>query len=591
MKKLILSMFLATTLISTQAVAQSCPLNNAVLADLRLTAMKLSQRISLSPQCQKFEEQINEANTKLSKLATKIVEMGDGDHGLGEKQSTALAAVSQLNTVTAVFNDKTCGKELIGFLDYVDAFADVATGIAPFLALYGGAESMPWAIGTALAGTTVKSLVNFFQSKTVDMRNPEQSAAFIQNSCSFYNLDLIKASIDDLQMNRFSKIEEELDKSRIKLDLLDKNKPAEPNSDFINRLELSLRDSERIQFLSNSFKQDPIEVCYYIQSYANYQDGGLITRVWQNYQEAISKEPFRLKLETDYFHNMLNKEAQMIVVGNCKEIGQRWLNKVDSMSKLGISYLDEKVKEQPDVQEFEAWKLSRSKAADNIGVIEAKFKYLQEMFGQGFDIDYSEIIRSHDTIKDALFLSYKYFVVLNYKGLSEAWLKVKQEDAYIEYRDFYTKKKDIERKIDRIKKTMGSSKLDAKQIRHWADAYRAKNNKDHPEIHGGTVVEVCNQLRQTWTSWNNGFIHSRAGRSYCLTFDKVINQMDYPAVQRLCFGTSSKVGYLHNSLKNQVRDFEAAGDDAQEVIDKMNELSCSRPIKDLNYEALLLSIN
>ncbi|MFA7614920.1 MAG: hypothetical protein WCY48_11845, partial [Candidatus Caldatribacteriota bacterium] len=92
-------------------------------------------------------------------------------------------------------------------------------------------------------------------------------------------------------------------------------------------------------------------------------------------------------------------------------------------------------------------------------------------------------------------------------------------------------------------------------------------------------------------SWNNGFVHSRAGRNYCLTFDKVINQMDYPSVQKLCFGTSSKVGYQHNSLKNQVRDFEAARSDADEVVALMNKLSCSRPVKAIDESTLSVSSN
>lgn len=586
MKKLILSLIAVSSLITLPVGAQSCPLTNAKLTDLRIAAMKLTQKVSLSPQCQKFEEQVNEANTNLSKLTSQIADMNEGNHPIGEKQTTALAAVGQLNSVTAVFNDKTCGKELIGFLDYVDAFADVASGIAPFLALYGGADSMPWAIGTALAGTTVKSIVNFFKSKSVDMRDSEQSTAFIQNSCAFYNLDLVKSSIDDLQMNRLSKIEEELEKERNKLSVLDGNKPAEPTGDYKLRLETAYRDSERLSFLTSSFKQDPIEACFYIQSYANYQDGGLISRVWDNYQESISKEPFRLELETNYFHNLLNKDAQVATLNNCKEIGQRWLNKVESMSNQGITFLNGKVKEQPDFKVFDEWKISRSKVAQSVEVIEAKIKYLQEMFGEGFDIEYSEIIRAHEEIQDALFLSYKYFMVLNFKGLAEAWLKVKQEDASIEYRAFFNKKKDVEKKIERVLKTIGANFLNPHLIKNWAQAYKEKNDKDHPEIHSGTVVEICNQLRQTWSSWNNGYVHSRAGRNYCLTFDKVINQMDYPAVQRLCFGTSSRVGYQHASLKNQVRDFEAAREEADEVVKMMNVLSCSRPLTEIDKNFL-----
>jgi hypothetical protein len=587
MKKPIFILMLASLFISQSLLAQSCPLTNTKLTDLRIAAMKLSQKVSLSPQCQKFEEQVNEANANLTELTKKIGKMSEGgDYAIGEKQTTALAAVTQLNSVTAVFNDKTCGKELVGFLDYVDAFADVASGIAPFLALYGGPESMPWAIGTALAATTVKSVINFFKSKTVDMKNPEQSAAFIQNSCSFYNLDMIKSSIDDLQMNRFSKIEKELEDTKAKLVRLDNSKPEKPNGDYSVRLENALRDRERLAFLSSSFSSDPLEACVYIGAYANGQDGGLINRVWDNYYESIKKENFRAELEYNYFHNILNSEAQNINFAKCKEFGSRWLAKVESMSKAGIAYLDEKSKELPDVQVFDEWTKLRAKVALDIEVLETKIKYLHEMMGDGFDIEYSEIIKSHDQVKDALFMSYKYLYLLKFKGLAEAWLSTKQESAWLEYRDFFSKKKEVYNKISRVQKTMGVSDISAANTRKWSEAYKAKNNKEHPEIHNGTHTEICNQLRQSWTSWNNGYVHARAGKTYCLTFDKVISQMDYPAVQRVCFGTSSRVGYQFNSLKNQVRDFDEIKHEADEVVDRMNELRCSRQIKEINQEAL-----
>lgn len=587
MKKSISIVLLICFFIPQSLFAQSCPLTNGKLTDLRIAAMKLSQKVSLSPQCQRFEEQVNDSNKKLTDLTAKIGEMSEGtEYTLGEKQTTALAAVTSLNNVTAVFNDKTCGKELVGLVDYVEAFADVASGIAPFLALYGGPESMPWAIGTALAATTVKSVINFFKSKTVDMENPEQSAAFIQNSCSFYNLDLIKSSIDDLQMNRFSKIEKELENSKKKLADLDSSKPAKPNSDYSVRLEIALRDSERLGFLNSSFATDPIEACVYISSYANGQDGGLVNRVWDNYSESIQKEEFRLEMERNYFHNMLNPQAQVIDMAKCKEFGARWLLKVDSMSRAGIAYLDKQAKEYTDVQAFDEWTKTRAKVALDVEVLEAKIKYLQEMLGQGFDIEYSEIIKAHDQIKDALFMSYKYIYILKFKGLAEAWLTTKQQNAWVEYKNFFSKKKDVLSKIDRVKKTMGVSQITATNTKKWAEAYRVKNKKDHPEIHGGTHTEICNQLRQSWTAWNNGYVHARAGKTYCVSFDKVINQMDYPAVQRVCFGTSSRVGYQFNSLKNQVRDFEKIGPEADEVVEIMNEMSCSRQVTEINQEAL-----
>lgn len=584
MKKPII--LLTTLLLVSQSIwAQSCPLTNAKLTDLRVAAMKLSQKLTLSPRCQKFEEQVNSASTKLSDLSTKISDMSEGEYSIDEKHTTALAAVTQLNAVTAVFNDKTCGKELVGFMDYVGAFADVANGLSPFLALYGGPAAMPWAIGTALAGTTVKSIVTFFQSKDIDMRNPEQSAAFIQNSCSFYDLDLVKTSIEDLQMNRFSKIEGELEKNKKRLENFEANKPAEPSSEYKVRLSEATTDGDRIKYLASSFASDPVEACVYIQSYANGQDGGMVNRVWRNYEESIAKDKFRVDLEKNYFLNILNRDVSNLEFTKCKELGGRWLTKMDSMSKAGISFLETKSSKEDDVLKFNQWKKETEDLKVAITTLEAKLKYLQEMFGTGFDIEYSEIIRSYDQVKDAIFLSYKNLLVFKFKGLAEAWLRVKQEDAHLNHKDFFVKKESVEKRIENVLKIVNSNNLDPKYINAWAEAYRQKYGKDHPEVNKGTVTELCNQLRLSWISWNDGYTHAKAGKNYCTTFDKVINQLEYPAIQSVCFGTNNRT---FDSLRNQVKTFEGIKGEADDVVKKMSALSCSRAEIDLQTAKLTL---
>src|SRR5690606_4023395 len=151
-------------------------------------------------------------------------------------KEAAVHAVTQLDTINTIFKDKRCGEELVGFLDYAEAFVDVANGMAPFLALYGGTAAMPWVLGPALGGAAAKALITFFKNKSINMRNPDQSNMFIKNSCSFYNLDLIKTSIDDLQLNQFTRIEKELDDARNKLQTLEDAAPNEPDSQIIARV-------------------------------------------------------------------------------------------------------------------------------------------------------------------------------------------------------------------------------------------------------------------------------------------------------------------------------------------------------------------
>lgn len=578
MKKLISSFLLCVLVAQNSWAQQNCPLTNSKLTDLRTSATKLAQKISLSAQCQAFEDSVNTTNKELKGIAEKVSLFDEGEEG-GDKQALALDAVAKLDGISTLLKDQNCGKQLVGMLDYVGAFVDVATGLAPFLAIYGGPAAMPWVLGPALGGAAIKSLIAFFQNKKINMRDAEQSNAFIQNSCSFYNLDLIKTSIDDLQLNRYSRIEKELADNKRFLKTLEMNAPEKPDSELMSLLKKSQKDQGRIQYLQDNFKADPVEACIYIRAYASREDGpeenNLVDRVWSNYEQTLEEGSFRLELEKKYFLYDLNDSAAVMDLSKCKELGQRWLNKISNLAQTGTNHLEKKVAEQPQVVTYEKWKNEKAKVVETITVLEAKIKFLQEMKSDGFNIEYSEIIRSHQLVQDTIFESYKYMVVLRMQGLAEAWLNVKQEDAHKEYKSFFARKKDVEKRMESIKKTIGTSgELRKADVIKYANEYVEENGEDHRVIQSGLVVDVCNQLRQTWSSWYNGLIHAEAGKNYCLTFDKVINKLDYPAVQKMCFGTSSKIGYRYNSLKNQVRDIKAIKPQADEIAEKMKLLEC-----------------
>lgn len=544
---------LLTLLTQSTWAQQSCPLTNSKLTDLRASASKLAQKIILSPECRSYQESVNQANADLKNIAEQIVAKEEGKASTeADLETTALHAVTQLDTISTLFKDKRCGGELVGFLDYVETFVDVATGMAPFLAIYGGPAAMPWVLGPALGGAAVKALISFFQNKAINMRDPDQSNNFIKNSCSFYNLDLIKSSIDDLQLNRFSRIEEELLKNQERLRAIENSAPQKPQTDLISRVKESEEDQGRIRYLQDNFKADPFEACIYMRAYASKEDGPLgynmVDRVWSNYEQTLNDNPFRRELEKNYFLVNLNQQVSEIDPAKCKDLGSRWLNKLENLAVKGTESLRKRISEEPEVIAYENWKAQKAKVIETITVLEAKIKFLHEMTSDGFNIEYSEIIRSHQLVKDSIFDSYKYLVVLKMKGLAEAWLNVKQEDAYREYKSFFNRKEDVEERIQDIQQT--------------------------GLLQGGELVDVCNQLRQTWNSWYNGLVHARAGKDYCIAFDKVINKLDYPSVQKLCFENNYERGSSRNSLKSQVKDFEEIKPEADDVAARMKELSC-----------------
>jgi len=206
-------------------------------------------------------------------------------------------------------------------------------------------------------------------------------------------------------------------------------------------------------------------------------------------------------------------------------------------------------------------------------------KFFEELTGSGFNIEYSEIIRSHEQVQDSLFDSYRCLITLKMKGLAEAWLRVKLEDAEADMIDFGNRSKELENRIEKAEKVIGK-KFSRDAVFEFNDQYISKNNKEHPEINKSFLLDACNQLRRTWTSWYNGSIHAKAGKDYCIAFDRVINKLDYPEVQTLCFGTTNKNGKKRvRSLKNKVNEFKDMKLQADQVIITMRELSCKESVE------------
>jgi hypothetical protein len=574
-----LSAFLLVLSITLRVEAQNtCPLTNAKLVDLRSAASKLAKNITLSAECKSYEDTVNQANAQLKNIATQIAD-ADGKLNPEERpdfKDTAAKAVAQLDTISTLFKDQRCGSELVGFLDYASVFVDVATSMTPFLAMYGGPAAMPWVLGPAIGGAAAKALITFFKNKSVNMRNPDQSNNFLKNSCAFYNLNQIKESLDDLELRQSPAIENALRETKQKLTYHVAAAPPEPNSKAITALKQAEKDLARIKSLQDQMKLDAFEGCSYIKAFAAKEDphtgrGGLVDRVWANYEKSLTDQPFRLDLERSFFLDDLNPAvASAIDSAKCS----RWLTKMHTIAETGIIEVKKAVTEDNVTKNFSRWQEEKTKLEENIKLQEARMKFFAELTGSGFNIEYSEIIRSHQQVQDSLFESYRWLITLKMKGLSEEWLRVKREDADIDMDAFTERRKEIESLMKSTESKIGK-KFSRQNVLAFSADYYKKNKREHPEVHGGLLTDVCNQLRRTWTSWYNGLIHAKAGKDYCMAFDRVINQMDYPEVQRLCFGTTTRNGKKKiHSLKNQVVEFNNRKIEADSIIAQMKELSC-----------------
>lgn len=574
MKTLILSALILSITLNSYA-QQSCPLTNTKLSGLREAASKLAKTITLSPECKAYQDTVNAANAQLKDIAVKIADsdgkLADGDKP--DQKDLAAKAVGQLDTISSLFKDQRCGQQLVGFLDYASVFVDVATSMVPFLALYGGSEAMPWVLGPAIGGAAAKALIMFFKNKSIDMRNADQSNSFLKNSCSFYNLNQIKESLDDLEMRQSPAIEIALNKSRAELAELISKAPTEPDSDIVQTLKTAEKDAARIKFLQDQMKVDAVEGCQYVNAYANKKDpGAMVDRVWANYEKTLAETEFRLELEKKFFIDELNPA---VAAGNDAAKCSRWITKMIAMSDAGIALLKKSSVEDGAVKSFQTYKDQKIKLEDSIKLQEARMKFFDELTGTGFNIEYSEIIRSHEQVQDSIFSSYRWLITLKMKGLAEAWLRVKLEDSEMNQSDFKKRRKEVEDRISSVEKVMGARFSKTSVTEFSTNFMNKNNNREHPVVTKNVLTDVCNQYRRTWTSWYNGSIHAKAGKDYCVAFDRVINKMDYPEVQELCFGTTTKNGKkLVRSLRNQVSDFKALKPEADLVMKKMQELSC-----------------
>lgn len=574
MKTLILSVLILSISLNSYA-QQTCPLTNAKLSGLREAASKLAKTITLSAECKAYQDTVNAANAQLKDIAVKIADSDGTTYTDGQKpdeKDLAVKAVAQLDTISALFKDQRCGQQLVGFLDYASVFVDVATSMVPFLALYGGSEAMPWVLGPAIGGAAAKALIMFFKNKAVDMRNPDQSNSFLKNSCSFYNLNQIKDSLDDLEMRQSPAIEIALNKTKAELAQLIAKAPAEPDSDLVQVLKQAEKDSARIKFLADQMKIDAAEGCQYINAYANKKDpGSMVDRVWNNYEKTLVDMEFRLELERKFFIDELNPAvAADIDTARCN----RWVTKMTSMSEAGIASLKKASIEDNSVKSFQAYKDQKMKLEESIKLQEARMKFFTELTGTGFNIEYSEIIRSHEQVQDSLFESYRWLITFKMKGLAEAWLRVKLEDAESNLYDFDTRKKEVEDKMKEISRII-NREYSKENVADFSERFIARTNREHPVVTKHVSQEVCNQLRRTWTSWYNGSIHAKAGKDYCVAFDRVINKLDYPEVQSLCFGTTTKNGKkLVRSLRNQVVEFRDKKPEADQIMQKLKDLGC-----------------
>jgi uncharacterized coiled-coil protein SlyX len=587
MKILIIASLALTFSVSTLA-QQLCPLTNNRLSDLRSAASKLSRTITLSAECKAYQDTINQSNAQLKDIVNRIA---DADGKLGpndtpDYKDTAAKAVSQLDTISSLFQDHRCTTQIVNGYDFANVFIDVSMSMVPFLARFGGPEAMPWVLGSAIAGAGAKTLIMFFRNKSIDMRNPDQSNTFLRNSCAFYQLNQVKDSLDDLEMRQSTVIEKDLQTSQEKLSSMKSLPVEEASSKVAVTLRQLEKDQGQLRYLQDQFRLDATEGCGYIRAFAAKEDPAidgvtLVDRVWSTYEESV-KDAFRLEQEKKFFIGELNSS---VATGTDASRCNRWLTRMNAFIDAAVVYQRKLALDDTEIKRVQSLREERIQLEEAIKQKKDRVKFFDELTGSGFNIEFSEIIRSHQQVQDAIFDSHRWLKTVRQRGLAEAWLRVKLEDADREFESFAERRKELDQRLKSLEKAMGAP-VSATNVKEFAMTHESQNKREHPVVTKNVLADVCSQLRRTWTSWYNGLIHAKAGREYCVNFERIINKLDYPAMQEICFGTTKRNGKKEvSSLRNQVIKFNRIKPEADQLLVQMRELSCKQS-GELNPEIL-----
>jgi hypothetical protein len=592
-KPFIIAVLLFQLLQLTVAHAQNaiqCPLINPQLTNLRMSSAKLAKTIVLSTKCQKYQETVNSLAKDLSNTVGSIdVAIANGamttPNPTTNSQNAQLAsmAVLQLNQVQRMFNNRDCGGEVLTFLDFSEAFVDTVLGISPFLALYGGSDASPWVLSTALGASALKILITYLQSIKIDMRDPDQSNAFLKNSCSFYILNQVKKSLETVEATRLPKIKNDILEVQKKLKEVQAKEPLQPNSDMSADLNLAQKDKAWLDYIQKKWDTDPREACVYISMHAQKKEEAsgtspeLIDRLVNQYVHysdpktpGINAEPAYFKQNlSDLFLNLNNKDKDF-----CIDASRRWLNKAKEFNAANIKNLSLQLSKNDIFINYKSWNDKVSTLQSHLSVLEKRWSFMTSLVeSPGYTIEFSEITRNYDKTATTLFDTRR-AIVVNIKGLAGSWLKVKIEDAKLKIEDFKERQVhifDLFSKIRTELKLSTQTALNRDHILQFASSYQDKNKHEHKIINKGLASDICSMLNKTWQVWFDGLNHSRAGRDYCMAFSDVIDPKTYPDVHAQCFDVESK-----HSLKSLVQSIEGEKKSADIILELMNDFQCKK---------------
>lgn len=186
----------------------SCPLFESNPYNAMFTALdQMTQAVQLNPDCQEMKGFYEDASSNSERIRNAITSLQNWQQNPSQITPTTAMEVQRLlseavvgvtNISTNLQNNKlfnnSCGKNYPGLGKFLVAFSDLTNNLAP-VALAFAAVNPAITMGVRLAllggvvgAGTITAFRDYLKNSTLDMNNPEQRKAVLQNTCQFVKI-------------------------------------------------------------------------------------------------------------------------------------------------------------------------------------------------------------------------------------------------------------------------------------------------------------------------------------------------------------------------------------------------------------------
>ncbi|HAR42766.1 MAG TPA: hypothetical protein DCS07_09100 [Bdellovibrionales bacterium] len=533
-------LMLSLTPSSVQA-GPSCPLSNPKYRTLSEAVTALSVKIKLPSQCAAKQASLQEATQTLSSSADQLMTLGDPvvQENVVKGKASAIQAISSLGTINSLLRDE-CAKTLLTTGDFLNAFIDTINAVTPYVLLFGGPAATPWAMGTMVTGSAIKTVIQHFAKNGIDMEQGDQRRAFIENACSYYSLNETVRSLIQLQQSEETDIQKKLAEATEQLKILAASEPPRPEGELYAATSAAEADLKKLKSIRSSVEtvKDNGFSCFLVTqkiSKGEFDSAGkrLLSIIKNDGSPSVAND---LAL-VEYFNTTLNRSNQYDAKKpiECTARAGLWMNSLEQILLKTLALIDLQVKDDPILANHLKWKEQLHKKKKEIEDYQLRQKFLSELLASGAIIETSEILSTLSEVREIIFGDRGW----GRKGLGQSWVAYKV-------------------------------RLSESRLKSFGKQHKSIVESPAPAT-SGQLADLCSQAEQARNTWYAADIHVQAGREFCKAFNSTINRHDYKYMQNTCFGSTAAGVRAQRDRVSKLKS------EATAVSELMVKLQCKKP--------------